>query len=397
MLVDVDSPRGQAALVARAAETLDAVPIRRRAEAWASVAGEMASLSRDEIASLARGAGLSEEGVRWALEATFADVTAEGLFDAMSRTFEQVHAAGARPVPRGPVGVVLAANVFTAGFRALALPMLAGCPVLAKVSRRSAGLESRMAAALGRACPEMAPALRLITLGDSPDQLEAALSESVVVDVYGHDTSVRAVRSSAPPATMVVPHGAGLGVGFVGRRADVGAAADAFADDVAAYDQRGCLSPAAILVEGESGPFADALFTALERLARERPRGALDQGAAAAQMQWRGVALAKGALREGSAFAVSREEGAIRLSPGGRNIAVVTVEDAGAARAELAKLGGRLKALGVAGMEPARAMAMVPPASSPRLTPAGQMQRPPFDTPWDGIAFGQPYVAQIGG
>jgi hypothetical protein len=209
--------------------------------------------------------------------------------------------------------------------------------------------------------------------------------------VYGRDQTIAAVRASAPDDARVLAHGHGLGAIFVSREPLVSASAaydlaERAALDVAAYDQRGCLSPHFVLVEPGGAVDARALArqiaSALAAIARELPPGELPRDAATAQLQWRGVAAAVGELFAHEHGAVSYE-GALplRASPGHRNLAVYDCEDANAARAQLSRLGTHLKAIGVAGADARHALAGV----APYVCELGAMQTPPLDVPLDHL------------
>ena len=207
-------------------------------------------------------------------------------------------------------------------------------------------------------------------------------------------TDAEAGARARTASVSVIAHGHGLGLVYVDALPADGPAMDALAravaEDVAAYDQRGCLSPHAAYVRGgerDAARLAEALHRALGDLARERPRGALDTLAAATQIQWRGVAAARGRLLEGDGFSVS-DEGAhpLPLGPGYRNVAVHCAADAPAFAARVAPLGVHLKALGFHGGAPARGALVraLPPPLAPRVSPVGAMQTPPFDALADG-------------
>jgi hypothetical protein len=125
------------------------------------------------------------------------------------------------------------------------------------------------------------------------------------------------------------------------------------------------------------------ISAALGRLATELPRGALPTSAGAQQVQWRGVATTRGELFEGDGYAVSFEgDGPLRLSPGYRNVSVLTAAGEADLGRRLAPLGVHLKALGVAAPLAARRTlaAALPPPLAPRISDVGAMQAPPLDS-----------------
>ena len=132
----------------------------------------------------------------------------------------------------------------------------------------------------------------------------------------------------------------------------------------------------------------------LRSLATTLPRGALPVEAGAAQVQWRGVAAARGELFEGDGFAASFEgKGTLRLSPGFRNVALLECASIDELCARIAPLGRHLKAIGVAGAREDldRIARALPSPLAPRICAAGRMQTPPLDgradgmPPWHGL------------
>ncbi|MFW6052084.1 MAG: acyl-CoA reductase, partial [Myxococcota bacterium] len=347
--------------------------------------------ARDE---LARSTGLSTPMVDWALGTNVAPATAERLLG--------LHAppqARAEPVPARLCVAVLAGNVFTAALRAVAVPLLHAVPVVAKASSRDDAFPRLLRRALAEVDPEVAPGLSVLTFAGGREALEDALfAEADVVQVHGSDATVARIRARLPATTRLLAHGHGLGVGWVPAAALPDAAtarrvARAVALDVAAFDQRGCLSPHAVFVQtggaASGADFAELLHAGLAELDRTLPRGALPTELGAAQVQWRGVAAARGRLLEGRHHAVSHEgEGPLRLSPGWRNVAVLDAPDVAAWMAQVRPLGVHLKAVGIAGDAAHRAevAAALPAPLAPRLCAVGEMQTPPID----GLADGDP-------
>ena len=108
--------------------------------AWARAEVERADSVRSPLDGLLGSSHSSDAMVRWALQTTFADVTARRLLECILQARNQ----GERGQPIGLLGVILSANVLTAPARALLLPLLFGVPVCARVSQR----ESAFACAL---------------------------------------------------------------------------------------------------------------------------------------------------------------------------------------------------------------------------------------------------------
>ncbi len=299
---------------------------------------------------------------------------------------------------RGPerIAMVLPSNVETVIVRPLVWALLARAAITVRVSSRRPGVAARLASILAEEGSTLA---RAIALAPS-DRADAAALRDLVehaerVHVWGSDETMRVYRALA--GEKLVPHGSGLSLALLSRDArPTEASFDALALDVARYDQRGCLSPQALLVE-EGGAIsaeeaARALDTALTRVERVLPRGALTPEERSAERRFRDTAHALAALvLEGEAHAVSIERGELRGSPGLRNVVVHPV---GAAAIEdlSARLGGHLKSVGVFDdADLARVSARLARPTA-HVVPLGAMQTPSLlapteaRSPWCGLA-----------
>src|SRR5262249_59665049 len=100
----------------------------------------------------------------------------------------------------------------------------------------------------------------------------------------------------------VVAHGERSSIVVVGRDGapDCDALAPQVAMDVALHDQRGCLSPHAVYVDGDTHAFAERLAAALDTLAGPLPPGPLEveeraaHRAAVGEAEWAGATLLAG-------------------------------------------------------------------------------------------------------
>jgi hypothetical protein len=378
------------------------------AEAARSLADPSTPTGAQVRADVARTSGLSGAMVDWALRT---NVAPDDLSEELARLAAPLRAgdgAGPRALLAAPprlAAVVLAGNVFTAALRAVAVPLLAGTPVVLKASSHDDAFPRWLERALLQTNAAVGQAVGVVTFAGGDEALEDALFAGAdVVSVYGSDATVQSIRARLPATTRLVAHGHGLGVAYVpaaalGSEAEARAVAEAVALDVAAFDQRGCLSPHGIFVE--RGGAIDGLGLSrllaggpLDALERSLPRGPLPVDAGAAQVQWRGVAAARGVLFERDGYAVSHEgDAALRVSPGWRNVGVYGLAGFAAFVERLRPLGVHLKAVGVAGdAEARRALARaLPPPLAPRVSQVGTMQTPPLgslsdgEPPWVGV------------
>ena len=351
-------------------------------------------LVREAITRLASTTGLSEPMVRWALQSTAEMVTTPALSSVLAEV--EQWADGRSIVPAHMGAVVLAGNVFTAALRPMFVHLLLGCPVIVKASSKEPHFARLVRDAIARADAPLAHSVGVTAFpGGDTDAERALFAEADVVSVYGNDDTIEAIGRRVPPKKQLLAHGHGFGLAYVSASAldNPGRWTRALALDIAAYDQRGCLSPHAIFVErrGSISPrdFAAQLAKeALSVVSGELPRGPLPLAAGAAQVQWRGVARATGELFEGTDCAVSYEDAdRFRPSPGYRNVAVHPIDDWTAFVRRAEPLSTQLKCLGIADDNDDL------PAwnGATRVCVAGTMQTPPFDLriegrePWAGL------------
>ena len=315
------------------------------------------------VPALVASTGLSKEGVELALahhvelEATDADLAT----------------LVARAGDASRIAVVLSANVFVGALRAIALARAASVDVVVRPSRRDP--------AFARALVQAARAI-----GDSglrlDESLEVASRGDGEVHVYGHDDTIAEVRKQA--RVPVRGHGSGMGVAWISPVADLEESAQALADDVVVFDQRGCLSPRIALVHGDqarASALAEALYAALEERAITVPRGEVPKDERAAAGRY--VATMTYACR-----ALVGREHAIGLAPSGaqlvlpppyRHVHVASCDSLEAAAKLMAPLTKGVVTIGSDDLEAARVLA----PSWARVARLGAMQRPPLDGPVD--------------
>lgn len=343
-------------------------------------------------AALLVSTGLSAPMIEWALNTS------------LPRSVEVLRAARSlAPVPTQvdrTLSVVLAGNLFTACIRALAWPLLLGWRVTAKAASADDVLPRALATALRAADAEVGERLAVVTF-DRTDTaaLHALVRNSDAVSVYGSDATINAIQNLLDRSTPLIAHGHGVGAAFVERGAIRGRVqrmlwAERLALDIAAYDQRGCLSPQVILVDSDdpkrTHKLALNLSAALSKLEGTLPRGPLPEEAAIAQSQWRNTLAACGDVIEGTTHTVAITgidmDPTAMLGPGYRNVLLVPCSNAQHALALLEPWGQTLKALGVApdGEALTRVLSQLSPQLRPNVSAAGTMQTPTFDARADG-------------
>lgn len=373
-------------------------------EDWAptKLADAVQRVSCDEslVKPLEDATGLSVPMVRWALRTTAESFTAETLARLRERAgVDATHGAWAPHNRLRLATLVLAGNVFTACLRPMVLSLLFEAPLLVRTSSR----ESLLAEAFVRALPSPYDAACAVVSFPKDDDAcwDAFFRHADSAHVYGSDETLRAIRTRLPITTRFVGHGHGLGVAAVRASSFDDAAATALALDVAAYDQRGCLSPQEILVLGshdDASAVVTRLVHALETQEKTLPRGPLPEDVAAAARRWRDVVLTTGELHEGSTHAVAFDPtGMLPLGPGHRHVLVRALSHEAALTRHLETYGAHLKALGLGpGLLAGPAHGLVPPGATPRVSAIGTMQTPPVDAPLDGFPPSEGFVAWLG-
>lgn len=313
------------------------------------------------IRPIAETTGLSPEGVELGfgyLERRASDADLAALLASVS---EAAH-----------VHVILSANVFVAPLRALALAVAAAPKVTVRPSPRDPWLTRALVGELGNRCVEIV------------DERSAAALDADSFHVYGRDETIALVRAEARRGAAIWGHGPGLGVVVLSRAAKVDEAATRVALDIVAFDQRGCLSPRLVLVEGDLAQgtrVAEALHRELATLADLVPRGRLDPDERGQARRWTDTVSFAGRTWQGPDHVVGLgpEGEPLTLPPVGRHVHVANVRSLENARPLLDATAPFIVTVGTD--DPERVRPAVP--GHARLSPLGEMQRPPLDGPVD--------------
>jgi hypothetical protein len=346
---------------ARATETRSTeariADVRRLLAAAARVHEERARWS----AAIADSTGLSPQGVELGFACLERDASDDDLRSLVAAAGDTAH-----------VHVVLSANVFVAGLRAVVLARAAADRVTVRPSPR----DPTLVHALVAACEDDAIAI-------APDR-DVAHTNATEVHVYGRDETVAAVRARAPAGVAVRGHGAGLGIALVTATADIEQAAARVADDVVPFEQRGCASPRVALIGGSESrarAFAEALHQELAAWSARVPRGVLGPDERSEATRWIDAMAFAGLVWRGAehAVAVLPRDTRLALGPPGRHMLVISVDTAADAVRELAPIARYVVA---AGTNDEEAAALVAPAHA-RISRLGCMQRPRLDGPID--------------
>jgi hypothetical protein len=317
---------------------------------------------REQLSAvISESTGLSTEGVELGfgyLERSASDANLAAL-------------VGAAP-EASHVHVILSANVFVAPLRALALAMATAPKVTVRPSARDPWLTRAIVGELDSRSVQML------------DERNVASLDADSLHVYGRDATIDAVRTQARSGVQIVSHGAGLGVVVITRHAEIDAAAAHVAIDIAAFDQRGCLSPRLVVVEGSferATQVAEAMHRELGLVAGRVPRGRLDPEERAEARRWVDTISFAGRTWVGPEHAVGLgpEGEPPTLPPAGRHVQIARAPSLELVRTLLDPTARFIVAVGTD--DPERVRPVVP--THARLSPLGHMQRPPLDGPVD--------------
>jgi hypothetical protein len=339
--------------------------LRRLLEAARDVYAQRARLAAD----VAHATGLSVPGVELGFASLERDASDEDL---------RALVAGAGDAAR--VHVILSANVFVAPLRAIALAWAAAPQVTLRPSSRDPVLARALVNALASSGE------RAVVLDEDRDV--ASVTEGAV-HVYGRSETIAAVRVRARVAVRA--HGPGMGVALVAARDDAAEAAEALAADVVPFDQRGCLSPRVVFVEGDvarAAAFARLVHEQLRAWGARVPRGVLSPEERAEASRWVDAATFAGDCWAGvdHAVALATVGAPLSVPPAGRHLLVAGAPTLDDAFARLAPIAPFMVAVGA---RDRTALASRAPAHA-RLLPLGRMQHPPLDGPVDRRADAPP-------
>lgn len=388
-----------AAALGRGAGALRGIGTSALLDAWSDAVESLLDPGsperRELLPALAPLCRLSPAGLAAGLEAVLGGVRRQPAAALLAR------AAGSAPKHRnrrgepGPVApalVVLASNLPALAVQALLPALAAGRPVLLKSPAAEPLFAPALLAALARREPRLGLATAAVTWRGGDAALEAPLLAAAGrVVAYGGAATLADLERRAPgklvgfgPKTSlaVVAPLDGLGPADSAAIADLAgpagladmaglgglaAVAAGVARDVALFDQRGCLSVAAVYVAGdlhEATRFAELLEAELARLALLWPPGQAvgdggGAGAAAAAAELAAVqqvrleaelrGLRRSALAPLAGTVLVEPEPEMRPSPGWRTVRVHPLADLDRLPGILAPWRGRLQGAALAG------------------------------------------------
>lgn len=364
--------------------------------------GVSPAMAREIVDGMAR--DWTEERLRRLLRVELGDPTVLDGFRPDPRLPPGEHPAEARRVRAlGPELSlhVCASTVPGVSVTSVIRGLLVKSAVLLKPGRTDVVLPVLFAEALRQEAPALAECVAVLYWpGGRRSHEEDLLEEADAVVVYGRDEVVRDLRDRTPVTRTFVSYRHRVGAALVGRdglrdRDAAKQTADRVGRAVAAFDQRGCVSPHVVYVEEggalESSEWTELLADSLRALEEELPSGPLLDSEASSIQQLRGTWEMRAAAGEGAWIrhggrapwtVLYEPSSGFEPSCTGRVIRVRPVAHLEAAVEELRPVGPHLQTVSLDGAEePRRTMLAESLArvGAVRITTA---PRSPWPPPW---------------
>jgi hypothetical protein len=294
--------------------------------------------------------------------------------------------------------VLLAGSLPSPTLLGLLAPLLLRSPVLAKTSAHDPVTAGLVAESVAAADPELGACIEIVHFSGSDRECVDALIGADCVVASGSDQTIASLAARVQPPRRLVGYGHRLSVAALSadRPAD---SAVRLAEDVALWDQLGCLSPLAAFVtnrdRGGAAAFAEELAAALADLEERWPRGQISPHASAAIARERDEAEMRAAggapvhLHRGAGSSwtvVAEADSRIRPAPLHRFVRVHPVAGVTGLVEALTPIGSHLASVGVGGFEDRgrEITAALNQLGVSRICPLGAMQAPPLSWCHDG-------------
>ena len=292
-------------------------------------------------------------------------------------TLLELHAREGEAQGPALIAHVLASNVPALAVPAITLSCLAGAAVVVKSGRADRVSASAFARAVAEVDPDLgATILATYWPHEATDAERAVLGAADVVTITGTNEAIAAV--SRRTSARIVAYGARTSVALMSEHA-MDYHLQALALDVARYEQRGCLSPTAVFVDGRDVEgFARRVLAALDYAAVSwpMPQSTAARGARRVALEtarFRGATVLEGS---GGAVVLGAPLGTIGDALTGRTVAVCRRDR----DAKAPFLRGEIECLGIDGMVPIGERFFREHGVS-RICHVGRMQCPRIDWP----------------
>jgi len=350
----------------------------------------------------AHATGFSPEMVEAAMSRALAGWTGDALRSLVDLELGGIEAlegtAGRNASGFEVTSVLLAGSLPSPTLVGLLAPLVLRSPVLAKSSVHDPVTPVLFAESVAAADPELGACVEIVRFSGSDATCVEALLAADCVVASGSDQTIASVAARVEPPRRLVGYGHRLSVAAVAADRPADSAAR-LAEDVALWDQLGCLSPVAVFVAdrdpGAAIEFAAELADALADLEQRWPRGPVSTETSAAITRERDEAEMRAAggspvrvyRSTGSSWTVIAEADArFRPAPLHRFVRIHPVAGLHDLLKALTPVKHHLASVGVEGFcEQRREItAALTQLGASRICPLGTMQAPPLSWCHDG-------------
>jgi acyl-CoA reductase-like NAD-dependent aldehyde dehydrogenase len=347
----------------------------------------------------------------WSYTAALLDESLDALLEPF-RTSALRSFAAKVPARRDVIGFIMPGNVPGAGLHEFSTALIAGSGLIVKTSSAEPLFFGAFVRTIAEVDPQVGARIAVFNWSRGQTGLTQALRTACDwIVAFGNDSTLEDLTATEIPAastyskwpnTRLVGFGSRVSGALVMNEAlrDSTDVSDALARDITLFEQRGCLSPHHIFVEGTGARvFAAELATALDRISAKIPaprRYGLEDAAAVRSVRenarWRALGGQDVALWEGARLGwtvVHDSSTHFRVSPGWRTVYVSAVADLDDFIRRMEPASGRLEACAIAG--PAFRVEQVTPALDrlgvSYVCAPGEMQSPPLEWRHGGGEF----------
>ncbi|HZL80028.1 MAG TPA: acyl-CoA reductase [Candidatus Limnocylindrales bacterium] len=300
---------------------------------------------------------------------------------------------------------IVAGNIPNPTLMSLTLGLLTRSAQFVKCASGASFLPRLFAHSIYQAEPKLGACLEIADWRGGNRELENVLfAEADCLTATGSDETLAAIRAQLPAKVRFLGYGQRVSFGFVTREVlreeTIVQVVSCVADDVIAWDQKGCLSPHVIYVEErgavESDKFAELLAVELANRETSEPRGKISTEEAATIASRRAIYETIAVHRADAKIWSSQNstawtvvfEHAVRFqfSCLNRFIYVKPVPDLAAVMQGVDEIRGKVSTVGIAA-PPERMQELALRFArwgATRICPLGQMQNPPLTWRHDG-------------
>ena len=365
-------------------------------------------------AELEDSSGFSKEVIRAGLARGLADWNGDALRAVVERelgTIDRLDAAGATRISGFDLtATILAGAIPTPTLLAIFLPLVLQSPVLVKSSQRDRKTAHRVIASIAEVDTELARCVEVVDFPRDDTEATQALLAAPCIVAMGSNATLQELARHVHPWQRWVGYGQRLSLAALGPHISnspaLPATAEKLAQDVALWDQSGCLSPAAIFVLGNAktaAEVADCLANALRDLGPRWPRGTIGSHDAAAIHHQReesrlrtaaGQEVCVHASEDTGWTVIAEADASWRPTPLHRFVRVYPVADIPRLCTALAPLSPYLSSVAIDGFgaERAELAGELARLGASRLCAPGDLQAPPLGWHHDGRPLLLPIV-----